>query len=169
MAGGGGFAGRTGLYAVGFNRREGITGPLENACTLQASDYRGLNRNQTQTAVFVDLSAGAPTQTDNARCLTAKYDSGIGSHKGERSGILTGGRIRKLTPKEAWRLQGWADEQFGKAAAVNSDAQLFRQAGNGITIPVVAAIGRQIVTAQEAYEGSVPFISAESKDQEVTP
>ena len=61
MAGGGGFAGKTGLYAVGFNRREGVTGPLETACTLQASDYRGLNRNQTQTTVFVNLSAGAIT------------------------------------------------------------------------------------------------------------
>ena len=156
MAGGGGFAGKTGLYAVGFNRREGITGPLENACTLQASDYRGLNRNQTQTAVFVDLSAGAPIPTENARCLTAKYDAGIGSHKGERSGVLAGGRIRRLTPREAWRLQGWTDAQFDRAAAVNSDVQLYRQAGNGITIPVVAAIGRQIVKAQEEYESGMP-------------
>lgn len=152
MAQGGGFAGKTGLYAVGFNRREGITGPLEHACTLQASDYRGLNRNQTQTAVFVDLCAGAPTQTDTARCLMAKYDAGIGHHKGERSGVLAGGRIRKLTPREAWRLQGWSDADFDKAAAVNSDAQLYRQAGNGVTLNVVAAIGRQIVKAQKDFE-----------------
>jgi len=155
MAGGGGFAGKTGLYAVGFNRREGITGPLDNACTLQASDYRGLNRNQTQTAVFVDLTAGTPTQADTARCLVAKYDSSITNHKGERSGVLEGGRVRRLTPREAWRLQGWTDAQFDKAAAVNSDAQLYRAAGNGITIPVVAAIGRKIAEAQEAYENSV--------------
>ena len=169
MAQGGGFAGKTGLYAVGFNRREGITGPLENACTLQASDYRGLNRNQTQTAVFVDLSAGAPAQTENARCLTAKYDAGIGNHKGERSGVYEGGRVRRLTPREAWRLQGWTDDQFDKAAAVNSDAQLYREAGNGITIPVVAAIGRKIAEAQQAYEDSVSQKSPESNEQEVTP
>jgi len=155
MAGGGGFAGKTGLYAVGFNRREGIIGPLENACTLQASDYRGLNRNQTQTAVFVDLTAGAPTQTDTARCLMAKYDAGVGSHKGERSGVLAGGRVRRLTPREAWRLQGWTDNQFDKAAVVNSDAQLYREAGNGVTINVVAAIGRQIVRAQEECEAGI--------------
>jgi len=155
MAGGGGFAGKTGLYAVGFNRKEGITGPLENACTLQASDYRGLNRNQTQTAVFVDLTAGAPMQTDTARCLVAKYDSSITNHKGERSGVLAGGRVRRLTPREAWRLQGWTDAQFDKAAAVNSDAQLYRQSGNGVTVNVVAAIGRQIVRAQEEYEAGI--------------
>jgi len=153
MAGGGGFAGKTGLYAVGFNRREGVIGPLENACTLQASDYRGLNRNQTQTAVFVDLSAGAPKETDAARCLLANYDGRVTNHKGEYSGVSEGGRIRKLTPREAWRLQGWTDEQFDKAAAVNSDAQLYRQAGNGVTTSVVAAIGRQIVKAQEEYAG----------------
>ena len=153
MAQGGGFAGHTEMYAVGFNRKDGITGPIENACTLQASDYRGLNRNQTQTAVFVDLTAGAPTRTDTARCLMAKYDAGVGSHKGERSGVLAGGRVRRLTPREAWRLQGWTDAQFDKAAAVNSDAQLYRQAGNGVTVNVVAAIGRQIVRAQEEYAG----------------
>ena len=155
MAQGGGFAGRTGLYAVGFNRREGIIGPLENACTLQASDYRGLNRNQTQTAVFVDLSVGAPTLTDTARCLLAKYDSSVSKHKGERSGVYANGRVRKLTPKEAWRLQGWTDEQFEKAAAVNSDAQLYRQAGNGVTVDVVAAIGQQIALAQEEYDAGI--------------
>jgi len=155
MAQGGGFAGKTGLYAVGFNRKDGITGPLEQACTLTASDYRGLNRNQTQTAVFVDLSAGAPKLTDNARCLLAKYDSGISNHKGACSGVLESGRVRKLTPREAWRLQGWSDKSFDKAAAVNSDAQLYRQAGNGVTLNVVAAIGRQIVKAQEDYEREV--------------
>ena len=153
MAQGGGFAGKTGLYAVGFNRREGIIGPLENACTLQASDYRGLNRNQTQTAVFVDLTVGAPTLTDTARCLLAKYDSSVSKHKGERSGVYANGRVRKLTPKEAWRLQGWTDAQFDKAAAVNSDAQLYRQSGNGVTVNVVAAIGQQIIQAQEEYAG----------------
>jgi DNA (cytosine-5)-methyltransferase 1 len=155
MAQGGGFAGKTGLYAVGFNRRDGVIGPLENACTLQASDYRGLNRNQTQTAVFVDLSVGAPKETDTARCLLANYDGRVSNRKGEYSGISESGRIRKLTPKEAWRLQGWTDGQFEKAAAVNSDAQLYRQSGNGVTVDVVAAIGRQIVRAHGEYENNL--------------
>lgn len=49
--------------------------------------------------------------------------------------------IRKLSPKECFRLQGWDDEYFYRAKLVNSDNQLYKQSGNGITINVVAAIG----------------------------
>lgn len=54
-------------------------------------------------------------------------------------------RIRKLTPKECWRLQGFSDEQFEKAATVNSNTQLYKQAGNAVTVNVVEAIGKHIV------------------------
>lgn len=49
--------------------------------------------------------------------------------------------IRKLTPKEYFRLQGWTDDYFEKANFVNSDSQLYKQAGNGVTVNVVRAIG----------------------------
>lgn len=52
--------------------------------------------------------------------------------------------IRKLSPKECFRLQGWDDEYFYRAKLVNSDNQLYKQSGNGITINVVAAIGKLI-------------------------
>lgn len=55
-------------------------------------------------------------------------------------------RIRKLTPKECWRLQGFTDDQFEKAAKVNSNTQLYKQAGNAVTVNVVEAIGRHIVS-----------------------
>ena len=48
--------------------------------------------------------------------------------------------IRKLTPKECFRLQGWDDTYFERAALVNSDNQLYKQAGNGVTVPVIQAI-----------------------------
>lgn len=54
-------------------------------------------------------------------------------------------RIRKLTPKECWRLQGFSDEQFEKAAAVNSNTQLYKQAGNAVTVNVVEEIGKHIM------------------------
>ena len=53
--------------------------------------------------------------------------------------------IRKLTPKECFRLQGWTDDYFEKAAFVNSDSQLYKQAGNGVTVDVVYAIGKKIL------------------------
>lgn len=52
--------------------------------------------------------------------------------------------IRKLTPKECFRLQGWTDDYFEKAEFVNSDSQLYKQAGNGVTVNVVQAIGDAI-------------------------
>ena len=52
--------------------------------------------------------------------------------------------IRKLTPKECFRLQGWSDDYFEKAQFVNSDSQLYKQAGNGVTVTVIEAIARKM-------------------------
>ena len=52
--------------------------------------------------------------------------------------------IRKLTPKECFRLQGWTDDYFEKAQFVNSDSQLYKQAGNGVTVNVIQAIAEQL-------------------------
>ena len=49
-------------------------------------------------------------------------------------------RIRKLTPKECWRLMGFDDEDFEKASKVNSNTQLYKQAGNSIVVNVLEAI-----------------------------
>jgi DNA (cytosine-5)-methyltransferase 1 len=54
-------------------------------------------------------------------------------------------QIRKLTPKECWRLQGFTDKQFERAAAVNSNSQLYKQAGNAVTVNVVEEIGKHIM------------------------
>lgn len=52
--------------------------------------------------------------------------------------------IRKLTPKECFRLQGWTDDYFEKAQFVNSDSQLYKQAGNGVTVNVIEAIAEKL-------------------------
>lgn len=52
--------------------------------------------------------------------------------------------IRKLTPKECFRLQGWTDDYFEKAEFVNSDSQLYKQAGNGVTVTVIEAMARKL-------------------------
>ena len=59
--------------------------------------------------------------------------------------IETDFRIRRLTPKECWRLMGFSDEDFEKAREVNSDTQLYKQAGNSIVVPVLEAIFRQML------------------------
>lgn len=52
--------------------------------------------------------------------------------------------IRKLTPKECFRLQGWTDDYFEKAQFVNSNSQLYKQAGNGVTVNVIEAIAEKL-------------------------
>lgn len=52
--------------------------------------------------------------------------------------------IRKLTPRECFRLQGWSDDYFEKAQFVNSDSQLYKQAGNGVTVSVIEAMARKM-------------------------
>jgi DNA (cytosine-5)-methyltransferase 1 len=66
------------------------------------------------------------------------------------AGVFDGYRIRKLTPRECWRLQGFPDWAFDRAAAVCSDSQLYKQAGNSVTVPVVREIAEAI---REAYRG----------------
>lgn len=52
--------------------------------------------------------------------------------------------IRRLTPLECFRLQGWTDDYFKKAEFVNSDSQLYKQAGNGVTVNVIRTIAEKL-------------------------
>lgn len=54
-------------------------------------------------------------------------------------------RIRKLTPRECWRLMGFSDEDFEKAESVNSNTQLYKQAGNSIVVDVLERIFGQLM------------------------
>ena len=53
-------------------------------------------------------------------------------------------RIRRLTPRECFRLQGWTDDYFEKAEFVNHDNQLYKQAGNGVTVNVIFEIAQRL-------------------------
>ena len=52
--------------------------------------------------------------------------------------------IRKLTPKECWRLMGFTDDEFDKAAQVNSNSQLYKEAGNSIVVNVLIEIFKNL-------------------------
>ena len=58
--------------------------------------------------------------------------------------------IRKLTPKECFRLQGWTDDYFAKAELVNSDSQLYKQAGNGVTVNVIEQMAERMSMEESA-------------------
>lgn len=61
-------------------------------------------------------------------------------------------RIRRLTPRECLRLQGWRDEQIDRVLAIQSDNQVYKQAGNGVTVTVVEAIGRRLAAVHNELE-----------------
>lgn len=130
----------------------------------------GQNKSDEMDACvhFIDLNPD-PKLTEIARCITARQDSGISNRKAEHSGVFVEnsdvldyaekfavafiepngevhiGRIRKLTPRECWRLQGFTDEQFDKARATGlSDSRLYKMAGNAVTVNVISEIGKII-------------------------
>jgi DNA (cytosine-5)-methyltransferase 1 len=83
--------------------------------------------------------------------ITRALKAGGGS--GNIPKAITQYRIRKLTPKECWRLMDFTDEDFEKAAQVNSNTQLYKQSGNSIVRNVlVAIIGQMIPGKEEVYK-----------------
>ncbi|EMF0185177.1 DNA cytosine methyltransferase, partial [Enterococcus hirae] len=69
----------------------------------------------------------------------------LSSNSWHENNILENGfQIRKLTPRECWRLQGFPDWTFDLAKEVNSDSQLYKQAGNSVTVPVIADIAKRL-------------------------
>lgn len=93
--------------------------------------------------------------SDGSQCGTVISENGIssnlvaGTHGYANSHIQTQYRIRKLTPKECWRLMDFKDEDFEKAAQVNSNTQLYKQAGNSIVRNVLVAILGQMIPGKE--------------------
>lgn len=79
-------------------------------------------------------------QKDCSQTLTCNNDRGV---------VTDDFRIRKLTPLEFWRLMGIEDKDFYKARKVNSDSQLYKQAGNAIVVDVLAAIFMQLFKNKE--------------------
>ncbi len=92
---------------------------------------------------------------DGSQYGTVIADNGLspnlvaGTHGYANSCIATQYRIRKLTPRECWRLMDFSDEDFEKAAEVNSNTQLYKQAGNSIICNVLVAILGQLIEGKE--------------------
>jgi DNA (cytosine-5)-methyltransferase 1 len=167
----GGFGGRTGLYDVsgGVPIKEATKkgykmaypGDSIDLAYPQTNTRRGrvgrqiahtLTTDATQgTLTFIDLNAD-PRQTKLARCINTRQDAGLHKHRGECSGVLESKRIRRLTPRECLRLQGWHDEQIDQVLAIQSDNQVYKQAGNGVTVTVVEAIGRRLAAVHNDLE-----------------
>lgn len=111
-----------------------IKEPGEPSFTLTAQDRHGV-------AIFDDQGRKNKQLKPLDICPTLRAQS----HGNEPKVFGDNVRIRRLTPRECWRLQGFPDEYFDKAKAAGiSDTQLYKQAGNGVTVNVARAIGERL-------------------------
>lgn len=155
---GGGLGGKTGLYAVKVIKPHGSTGGVcgfkiaENktgiASTCAARDYKGISRHNGNAVVCAVLTPNREEKRQNGRRMKEPGEPSFTLTAQDRHGVALldeNVRIRRLTPRECWRLQGFPDEYFDKAKAAGiSDTQLYKQAGNGVTVNVARAIGERL-------------------------
>ena len=121
----GGFGGKTGLYEVGLPIKENTKKGYKMAYPGDSINLAFAQKNTRRGRVGRKI----------AHTLTASSDQGT---------LEPLKRIRRLTPRECLRLQGWADERIDIVLPLQSDAQLYKQAGNGVTVTVVEAIGKRL-------------------------
>ena len=161
---------KTGLYMVGYNRKDGFTGRINTAYTLRAVCQNIPGSICTQNAVVKEevlkikeaskrgYQEAAP---GDSVCLAfagsntrrSRVGKGIvktidtGNHHGV---VMPQGRIRRLMPRECLRLQGFDEHQIDSILSVSSDTQAYKQAGNAVTVNVVHALGTRLKSAHEA-------------------
>lgn len=140
----------TARYTSGVTKRTAM-----NTAVLEVAEQEGIKvRNGTKKGYQVaNIGDSVDLSYPGSRTRRARVGKGLAhnlSCGGQMGAVVWKGKtvkIRRLTPKECFRLQGFPDELFEKACAVNSDAQLYKQAGNGVTVSVVFAIGKAILNA----------------------
>lgn len=152
-------SGENGLHRIEFNPyylsdkgKKYVCDPKRGMCTDINADVC-----QTLTATGQSNWTGSFVSPD-IRCI--EKSTQIGSNQPTKIHLMNGDtvtsndnlsmlRIRKLTPKECWRLMDFKDEDFEKAAKVNSNTQLYKQAGNSIVKNCLVAIFGQMIPGKE--------------------
>lgn len=118
--------------------------------TMQGGDRQPKIRVREATKQgYAEASVGDSVNLSHPNSKTRRGRVGEGITNtlvtGDSQGVVTPNfRIRKLTPRECWRLQGFPDWAFDKAQEVNSNSQLYKQAGNSVTVNVIKEIARYL-------------------------
>ena len=168
----GGFGGKTGLYEVGVpikcatktGYQMAQVGDSIDLCYATVNSRRGRVGKEIAHTLTTGCQQGTvdvrpvknPIKSDLARNTERTGKPGAPMHTlttKDRHGVLYEGRIRRLTPRECLRLQGWADDRIDTVLAIQSDNQAYKQAGNGVTVNVVEAIGRRIAKMDAELRG----------------
>lgn len=155
-AGSGGWGGKTGLYFIDLNPNPVITNHARCLTTRQDSGIG--NHRGEHSGVLVEnhpraiLAPGREAVHQQGRRVKETNEPMVTLTATDRHGVVHHGRVRRLTPLECWRLQGFTDEQFHKAQATGlKDGRLYKMAGNAVSVPVIAAIGQRLKEIHEKY------------------
>lgn len=136
--------GRGGREVLSF----GSTDEKDTLRIKQIGRMPSLNRDNPNSYRVYDTEGISPT-------LSKVDGGGREPHIIDAHGLVEGKyRIRKLTPRECFRLQGWTDDYFDKAQFVNSDSQLYKQAGNGVTVNVIYEIAKRMESSNGQVDKS---------------
>lgn len=154
---GGGMGAKTGLYAVPVltpdrleKRQNGrrFKEDGEPMFTITAQDRHGIMIKEATKKGFDVATEGDSINlaVPGSKTRRGRVGKGVANTLDTscNQGVLKGYRIRKLTPRECWRLQGFPDWAFDKAQEVNSDNQLYKQAGNSVTVSVIYEIAKKL-------------------------
>ena len=157
-AGAGGKGGKTGLYFIDLSTVDPRVTDQARCITAHYAKGPISNRRGEHSGVLLiredtkkgykaaypgdTVSLGFPGTLHRGRVgHDIAHTLDTGAHEGV---VMRSGWIRKLMPRECFRLQGFTDEQIDRVLAITSDAQAYKQAGNGVTVNVIEAIGRRI-------------------------
>lgn len=117
--------------------------------TLASQDKHGIMIREATVQGYTEATIGDSVNLSHPNSQTRRGRVGKQIANtlltGESQGVIEPDfRIRKLTPRECWRLQGFPDWAFDKAQEVNSNSQLYKQAGNSVTVNVIEAIAKEL-------------------------
>ena len=135
-----------GLTKNGWHFEQNVFSKNSIAATLKAGGGSG---NIPKIAYRPCLTPDRINKRQNGRRFKNCEDPAFTLTSQDRHGVLIESdralAIRKLTPKECWRLQGFSDKQFEKAKKAGvSNSQLYKQAGNAVTVDVIEQIGKRL-------------------------
>ena len=126
--------------------------------TLTAQDRQGVMVREATSKGYAIAGEGDAINLAMPKSKTRRGRAGKGVAQtldtSCNQGVLAGTKIRRLTPRECFRLQGFPDEYFDRADAVNSDSQLYKQAGNSVTVNVIYEIAKRLEACRRSGDAS---------------
>ncbi|MEW9697970.1 DNA (cytosine-5-)-methyltransferase [Paenibacillus sp. SI8] len=149
-----------------------ITVKFDETRTLQAARLDKVPQVVTEEVRAV-LTPDRPEKRQNGRRFKEDGEEAFTLTAQDKHGIAIGKypryRIRKLTPLECWRLQGFTDEQHTLARDAGiSDSQRYKQAGNAVTTNVINAIGRRLVPLLGEPKRLIPLLGVSESQSNKT-